>query len=133
MKRFGIVAALLCFALSGCASINAGPNASVQQRVAAARSDLNTAGLFVDLYAAFPQCGATVAQPCSNREIVALLNRGRVVASAALDAVDALIAAGSTEDKILAALIAAEDAVRVLQNWKANTAAFARPVVLPAT
>jgi len=106
--------------LPACASFSAGSDAPISQRVTAARTDLNTAGLFIALYAAMPECGAGVQQPCHNARVLDLLQKGQVVAKSALDAVDALIAAGATEEKVLVALQEAEKAVVTLQNLKAN-------------
>jgi hypothetical protein len=110
------------FLVGGCASVSAGRDATVQQRVDAARVDLATAGVFVDLYAAFPRCGAGVQQPCSNANVVALLVKGRATAAAALDAVDALIGEGAPEARILAALIEAQRAIVVVENLRSNAA-----------
>jgi hypothetical protein len=111
------------FLVGGCASVSAGRDATVQQRVDAARVDLATASLFVDLYASFPRCGAGVPQPCSNANVVALLVKGRIAADAALDAVEALIAAGSPTEQILVALIEAQKAVRLLETLRGTVVA----------
>ena len=113
----GLVA---CAVLAGCASLNVGPDATVKQRIAAARTDLATASLFVSLYASLPTCGPNMPQPCSSPKVVDTLDKARIAAEAAIDAVDALIAAGSPEERIIVALQEAEKAVRLLQNLKAN-------------
>jgi hypothetical protein len=120
---FALALLFLGGGLAGSASVGVGRDATVQQRVDAARVDLATASLFVDLYATFPRCGAGVPQPCSNQNVVALLVKGRIAADAALDAVDALIAAGSPTEQILVALLEAQKAVRLVENLRANAAA----------
>lgn len=120
---FALALLFLGGGLAGCASVGVGRDATVQQRVDAARVDLATASLFVDLYATFPRCGEGVPQPCSNANVVNLLVKGRVAADAALDAVDALIAAGSPTEQILVALIEAQKAVRLLETLRENVAA----------
>lgn len=118
---FGSAMAVILF-LSGCASVSVGRDATIQQRVDAARVDLATASVFVDLYASFPRCGEGVPQPCSNANVVSLLVKGRIAADAALDAVDALIAANSPTERILAALLEAQKAIVLLQNLRGNVA-----------
>ena len=117
----------------GCASLSVGPGASLQQRIAAARTDLATASLFVTLYASFPDCGPGVPQPCSSPKVVDLLDKGQIAARAALDAVDALIKAGSPEERIIVALQEAEKAIRLLQSLKANSGAGAVQVARGAS
>lgn len=114
-----MLAALGTF-LAGCASASVGSGATLQQRVDAARTDLATAGVFVDIYAAFPRCGASVRQPCSNANLVALLVKGRAAAAAAVDVADALIGEGAPEARILTALIEAHRAIVVMENLRAN-------------
>jgi hypothetical protein len=109
--------------LGGCASVNVGPNATLQERIAAARTDLATASLFITVYAGLPPCAKNGPRPCSSPALVALLDKARIAAMAALDAVDALIAAGSPEEKILVALQEAERAVVVLRNLRSDTGA----------
>lgn len=120
---FAVALLFLGGGLVGCASVGVGRDATVQQRVDAARVDLATASLFVDLYATFPRCGENVPQPCSNPNVVALLVKGRVAADAALGAVEALIAANSPTEQILVALIEAQKAVRLLETLRGNVVA----------
>lgn len=121
-KPGSTLAAMLMLAAvcTGCASLSAGPDATLKQRIAAARTDLATASLFVTLYASFPECAKSVPQPCSSPRVVALLDKAQIAARAALDAVDALIAAGSPEERVLVALQEAEKAIRLLQALKAD-------------
>ena len=109
--------------LPACASVSVGSDATIAQRVEAARTDLRTSGLFADLYASFPRCADGVPQPCSNANVVALLAKGRIAAVAALATVDRLIAAKSPTEQILVALIEAQRAIVLLQNLKANSGA----------
>lgn len=109
--------------LAGCASLSVGPGATLQQRIAAARTDLATASLFVTLYASLPACVSNGPQPCSSPRVVDLLDKAQLAARAALDAVDALIDAGSPEERVIVALQEAERAIRLLQSLKANSGA----------
>ena len=118
----GLVA---CAVLAGCASLSVGPDATLKHRIAAARTDLATASLFVSVYAGFPTCGQGVPQPCSTPNVVDLLEKGRIAALAALDAVDALIAAGSPQERILIALQEAEKAISLLTTMRGNSSADA--------
>lgn len=124
MRRFiPAIALLAALALPACASFSAGSDASISERVTAARTDLATASLFVAVYSSFPECGADVPQPCSNANVVALLAKGKIAAEAALNTVDALIAANSPQEQILVALVEAQKAVLLLQNLRANAGA----------
>lgn len=123
LVAFAVALFFLGGGLAGCASVGVGSDATIKQRVDAARADLATASVFVDLYASFPRCGEGVPQPCGNANVVSLLVKGRIAADAALDAVDALIAANSPTERILAALVEAQKAIVLLQNLRGNVAA----------
>lgn len=125
MIRNRLPGLVLCAILAGCASLSVGPDATLKQRIAAARTDMATASLFVSVYAGFPTCGQGIPQPCSNPNVIDLLEKGRIAALAALDAVDALVAAGSPQERIIIALQEAEKAIRLLTTMRTNSSADA--------
>lgn len=91
-------------ALSACASFSVPKDATFDRRLDAAETDLGTADLFIALYAGFPECGASVPQPCRVAVVVTVLQRGSDGVREAIADARKLIAAKSPEAKILVAL-----------------------------
>lgn len=120
LTAFALALVLIGGGLAGCASVNAGRDATLQERVDAARTDLTTASVFLAVYATFPICGEHVPQPCRNDAVYRALDQGRIGAVAALDAADTLIGQGAPADKILALLLIAQQAVTRLRNVEAS-------------
>lgn len=98
------LALAVVLALSACASFSVPKDATFEQRLDAAQTDLGTADLFINLYAGFPECGASVPQPCRVAVVVTVLQRGSDGVREAIAATRKLIAEKSPEGKILVAI-----------------------------
>jgi hypothetical protein len=108
--------------LSGCASVGVGRDATMQQRVDAARSDLNTVGIGMIVYATLPPCGSPGAQGlCSSQRVLALWDAGETSALAGLAAVEKLMKEGKTDEEIAAAWAEALAEVVRMQNLLRNS------------
>jgi ABC-type Fe3+-hydroxamate transport system substrate-binding protein len=115
------VAILAMVALSACASVSAGTDASPRVRVAAASSDYLVVQEGIKGYLLLPPCAATTLPTCKAPAVVAVLQKGNATVSSALDYAEAVVVTpGASSSTIELALGAALEAVKSLKASKAN-------------
>ncbi len=115
------VAILAAVALSACASVSAGSDASPRVRVAALSADYLVVQEGIKAYLLLPPCASTTLPTCKAPAVVAVLQKGNATASAALDyAETAVVTPGASPSVIELALGTALEAVKSVKASKAN-------------
>jgi hypothetical protein len=119
MKRLFLSLALAVGLLAGCAGGPIGQTPA--QAVFAAKGTYNTALSAAVAYKRLPACSAVVKQPCSDKAVLAQLQKADNVAAAALDSAESAVRTpGFGKDAAQSAITAANAAVQALASITAT-------------